>query len=87
MIVLAAGASSRMKNSEPVEGLSAELIHQANTVHKSMIRVGTHNRPFLDHVIENAVAAGINSIAFVVNPHETSIQDYYLQNQYKRVLC
>jgi NDP-sugar pyrophosphorylase family protein len=80
MIVLAAGASSRMKNSEPVEGLSQDLIDQANTVHKSLIRVGTMSRPFLDHVIDNAIDAGINSIAFVVNPHETSIQDYYKAN-------
>lgn len=65
LVILAAGASSRMKTSLAVN-LSEEKVHEANTTSKGLIGVGKENRPLLDHLLMNAKQAGYRTIYMVV---------------------
>ena len=77
LIIMAAGVSSRMRNSEPPSGLSEQLIEQANTRHKSMLSIAQGGVPFMQLILKNAAEAGIIEVAFVVSPVENSVSEYY----------
>ena len=50
LIILAGGASSRMKKQAVVENLSQEEIIQANERSKGLIGVGPNGRPLMDYL-------------------------------------
>ncbi len=77
LIILAGGASSRMKNSLAVEGLSEEEIRNANVESKALIQVGEVKRPVLDYLLMNAELAGFQHIYLVVGEKSESFQSYY----------
>ncbi len=78
LIILAAGISSRMKNDSADNlNLSSELINDAESKPKSMIRMGENDKPFLDYLIDNAISAGYNEIVLVVNEKDETIKKYY----------
>ena len=66
LVILAAGASSRMKKSEATSGLSAAKIEKANSVSKALIGVGTNDRPLLDFLLLYAKKAGYTDVILVV---------------------
>ena len=53
LIILAGGASSRMKKQASLENLSEEEIQQANERSKGLIGVGPNGRPLLDYLLLN----------------------------------
>ena len=63
LIILAGGASSRMKKPSLSE-LSEDLIDQANSRSKALILL--NNRPMLDYVLYNAHLAGFLNIYIVI---------------------
>lgn len=67
LIILAGGASSRMKNSEGNSSLSTEEIKQANSKSKGLISIDDKGRPILDYLLFNAKKAGYEDIIFVVS--------------------
>ncbi|SDB59537.1 glucose-1-phosphate thymidylyltransferase/glucose-1-phosphate adenylyltransferase [Flavobacteriaceae bacterium MAR_2010_188] len=67
LIILAGGASSRMKNSEGNSSLSPEEIKQANSKSKGLISIDDKGRPILDYLLFNAKKAGYEKIIFVVS--------------------
>jgi glucose-1-phosphate adenylyltransferase len=77
IIVMAAGVSSRMRNSEAPIELHSNLVEQANTKHKSMIEVGSNGEPFMQLQLKNIADAGIKEVAFVVSPVEHSIKEFF----------
>ena len=77
LIILAAGASSRMKQSIESENLSEEEIKEANSVSKALIRLGKDNRPILDYLLFNAEKAGFKKVYLVVGEHSDSFKKYY----------
>lgn len=74
LIILAGGASSRMKKSED-SSLSQEVSAQANTRSKALILL--NNRPMLDYVIYNAKQAAIKNIVIVISPQGELFKEYY----------
>ena len=58
LIILAGGASSRMKKSMASATLSEAEIKSANSVSKALIGIGKDNRPILDYLLFNAEKAG-----------------------------
>jgi len=74
LIILAGGASSRMKKSEST-ALSEGLTQQANTRSKALILL--NDRPMLDYVLYNAKQAGINEIVIVIGRGDTLFREYY----------
>ena len=76
LVILAAGASSRMKK-ESREISDPAILKETRSMPKCMIRVGADNRPFLDYLLANAGAAGYRRIVIVVAENDPSIPEYY----------
>lgn len=74
LIILAGGASSRMKNSTTSD-LSEAAITQANTRSKSLILV--NDRPMMDYILYNAKHAGITEVVLVIGPKADLFKTYY----------
>ena len=77
LIILAGGASSRMKKSMASANLSEEEIIAANSVSKALIGIGKDNRPILDYLLFNAEKAGFKNVILVVGENSDSFQKYY----------
>jgi NDP-sugar pyrophosphorylase family protein len=77
LIILAGGASSRMKKSLASDNLSEEEIIAANSVSKALIGLGKDNRPILDYLLFNAEKAGFKNIFLVVGESSDSFKKYY----------
>lgn len=80
LIILAAGMSSRMKNSEPVKGIDDNDITAANQRSKGLISVGNKNRPLLDYILFNAREAGYQDIYLVTRKENQHFQQLYGEN-------
>ncbi|MCB0485487.1 MAG: nucleotidyltransferase [Flavobacteriaceae bacterium] len=87
LIILAGGASSRMKNPAKSVKISVEEVKQANQRSKSLIGIGPENRPFLDFLLTNAKEAGYKNIFLIVGKDNKLFREYYGQkdrgNNYK----
>ena len=77
LIILAGGASSRMKNSVAVKGLSEEEIQKANIESKALIQFGENKRPVLDYLLMNVEKAGFTNVYLVIGEESTSFYSYY----------
>jgi glucose-1-phosphate adenylyltransferase len=77
LIILAGGASSRMKSNTQAKGLNSKAIEQANTRSKGLIEVGPNNLPFLHYLLQNAKTAGYNNIFIVIGETDTLFQEVY----------
>lgn len=74
LIILAGGASSRMKKSTSTE-VSKDTLEQANTRSKALILL--HNRPMLDYLLYNAKKAGLSHIYIVIGPDGNLFKSYF----------
>ena len=73
LIILAAGASSRMKQSLKLKGGAPE-----NTFHsKALIPLGKEQRPAVDYLIDHAIKAGYRHFIFVVNENSEAFRNYF----------
>ncbi|TRX48468.1 nucleotidyltransferase [Fulvivirga sp. M361] len=77
LIILAGGASSRMKNSESLNNLSDEEIAQANNRSKGLIALGHRGRPLLDYLLYNAKKAGYQNIYLVIGEEAELFKTFY----------
>jgi len=67
LIILAGGASSRMKKSTQLNSVSQKDVAQANQRSKGLISVGKNDRPILDYVLYNAKKSGYLNVYIVVS--------------------
>lgn len=81
LIILAGGASSRMKKEATIKGLSEEEVVQANRISKSLIGVGPSGRPIMDYLLFNAKKAGYKNIYIVINEQGSLFKEFYGKNQ------
>ncbi len=79
LIILAGGASSRMKKSMASNNLSEEEIKNANTNSKSLLTFGKNNRPILDFLLLNAEKAGYTNIIIIISEDGGAFKDFYGQ--------
>ena len=78
IIILAGGASSRMKRSvEANSNVDAALAREVLSKSKAMLGIGEGARPFLDYLLHNVEKAGYENVLIVVGDKEKSIRDYY----------
>jgi len=77
LIILAAGISSRMKNSAPGADLDNNLEQEANLKPKAMLSIGQGGRPFLDYLLFNASQAGYKNVVIVINERDNFTVNYY----------
>jgi len=78
LIILAGGASSRMKKPATiVDKLTEEEVKQANELSKGLIGVGIDGRPMLDYVLYNAKKAGYREIYIVIGQDGAQFKEHY----------
>lgn len=81
LVILAGGASSRMKKkaSDELE-LTEQDIKQANERSKGLIGVGQNGRPMLDYVLLNAKKAGYERVCIVTGEKGELFKEFYGSN-------
>lgn len=62
----------------PVAGWGTRRLPITKAIEKCMLPIG--NRPIVDYVVQDCIAAGITDIYFVVSEESTQIQAYYGDN-------
>jgi len=62
----------------PVAGWGTRRLPITKAIEKCMLPIG--NRPIVDYVVRDCLAAGINDIYFVVGEDSEQLQDYYRSN-------
>ena len=77
LIILAGGASSRMKKQLTDSNLSAQEIAEANQRSKSLISLTPDGRPILDYLLFNAKQAGYKNIYIVVGKQSELFKEFY----------
>lgn len=77
LIILAGGASSRMKKQTSFTGLNEIEIAQANERSKGLIGVGPNGRPLLDYLLYNAKQAGYKDIYIVISEKGSLFKEFY----------
>lgn len=77
LIILAGGASSRMKKSVAAGHESEREIAQANHRSKALITVDQSDRPVLDYLLYNAKKAGYSNIYLVISEEGDLFKTYY----------
>lgn len=77
LVILAGGASSRMKKEAVLDNLSAEEIAQANERSKGLIGVGASGRPLLDYLLWNAKKAGYKNIYIIIGEQGELFKEFY----------
>lgn len=77
LIILAGGASSRMKKQASLENLNEEEIRQANERSKGLIGVGPNGRPLLDYLLLNAKKAGYKNIYIIIGEQGELFKEFY----------
>ena len=77
LIILAGGASSRMKKSLATENLSEEELKNANSRSKALLGFGKDNRPILDFLLLNAEKAGYQNIIIIISEEGEMFKEFY----------
>lgn len=80
LIILAGGASSRMKKEVLSKNLTDEEIAQANERSKGLIGVGPNGRPLLDYLLLNAKKAGYKNIYIIIGEQGDLFKEFYGNN-------
>ncbi|MEO5950427.1 MAG: sugar phosphate nucleotidyltransferase [Candidatus Saccharimonadales bacterium] len=62
----------------PVAGWGTRRLPITKAIEKCMLPIG--NRPLVDYVVQDCLAAGITEIFFVVGEESTQLQNYYRSN-------
>lgn len=62
----------------PVAGWGTRRLPITKAIEKCMLPIG--NRPLVDYVVQDCLAAGINQLIFVVGEDSVQLEDYYRSN-------
>ena len=76
LIIMAGGDSSRMKRSIETSELTPETKKIASSAHKSLIPLGSKQKPLLFHLIQNAVNAGFKEVYLITSPKNEAFKEY-----------
>jgi len=77
LIILAGGASSRMKKPSTSKTINSDETAQANNRSKSLISLDNTGRPVLDYLLYNAKKAGYKNIYIVINEKGGLFKEFY----------
>lgn len=62
----------------PVAGWGTRRLPITKTIEKCMLPIG--NRPLVDYVVQDCLAAGITELIFIIGEDSTQLEDYYRSN-------
>ena len=83
LVILAGGASSRMKKENSNPDMNKEEVVQANERSKGLIGVGPDNRPLLDYLLYNAKKAGYKNVYIIIGEQGGMFKEFYGEKQKK----
>ncbi len=84
VLILAGGASSRMKASKPSTNLSQAELTAANNTNKGLIILDGDTRPVLDYLIINCAKAGFKQVILITGNNQEVFLNYYGNNSWNR---
>lgn len=84
LIILAGGASSRMKSSQTSANVTAAEVAAANTSAKCLIVLKGDERPVLDYLICHATKAGIEHIVLLTGTANEEFKKWYGDSNYNQ---
>lgn len=74
LVIMAGGASSRMKRSLASVSLDSETFEIAKAAHKSLIPLGKQGKPLVYYLIHNAAKAGYEDVYIITSPENTAFK-------------
>ncbi len=77
IIIMAAGASSRMKKPISIDNLSKNQIKSANSKSKVLIEFGSEQKPFISYSISNIIKSGFKNIYIITSEKASSFRNNY----------
>lgn len=80
LLILAGGASSRMKKSLETAALSENTKNIAQRAHKSLIPLGKTGHPLLHYLLKNAKAAGYEKVYLITSPENEAFKHFLTDN-------
>ena len=76
LIVMAGGASSRMKRSLASSNLDDKTLAIAKNLHKTLIPLGKAQKPLLFYLLRNAIASNIKNVYVITSPENDAFIEF-----------
>ena len=85
LIIMAAGASSRMKKSLKREMVDSNVYEIANNSHKSLIPLGKEGRPLIYYLIKNAIKANYSNIYIITGVDNSDFKEFIISQSFENI--
>ncbi|WP_350291197.1 sugar phosphate nucleotidyltransferase [uncultured Croceitalea sp.] len=89
LIIMAGGASSRMKRSLASSGLDDETITIAKNLHKTLIPLGKAQKPLLFYLLKNAIDANVKDVYVITSPENKAFiefaEDFFKDEEHRKI--
>ncbi len=85
LIIMAAGASSRMKKSLKREMVDSNVYEIANNSHKSLIPLGKEGRPLIYYLIKNAIEANYSNIYIITGVDNSDFKEFIISQSFENI--
>ena len=76
LVILAGGASSRLKKSLSDINLGKKITDIAKSSHKTLIPLGDDKRPLLYFILQNALSAGVQDVFLITSPENSAFKRF-----------
>ena len=83
LIILAGGASSRLKKSLNDVNLDQNIFDIAKRTHNTLIPLGDDKRPLLYFILQNALIAGVRDVFLITSPENSAFKDFIESEVFK----
>ena len=83
LVILAGGASSRLKKSLDVINLDRSVSEIAKSSHKTLIPLGDDKRPLLYFILQNALKAGVRHVFLITSPENSAFKSFMETKAFK----
>ena len=83
LVILAGGASSRLKKSLNDVDLDQRVSDVAKTSHKTLIPLGNEKKPLLYFILQNALNAGVSEVFLITSPENSAFKDFIQSEVFK----
>jgi len=83
LVILAGGASSRLKKSLNDVDLDKNVSDLAKNSHKTLIPLGKDKRPLIYFILQNALKAGVTEIFLITSPENSAFKDFIQSEVFK----
>ena len=83
LVILAGGASSRLKKSLNDINLDRSVSEIAKSSHKTLIPLGDDKSPLLYFILQNALSAGVRDVFLITSPENSAFKRFIETRVYK----